>query len=122
MPSPFAGPCSSSWNHKQLGNCSLGHGAFSCACSWRNARRRSERIQSRNENTIRIIVARLLVLPLIGIDVVLFSDKLNLLVADDQFYRFVLLLQYTKPSAILLGAVASLRGYVVEKASPLLLW
>ncbi|XP_050136261.1 protein PIN-LIKES 2-like isoform X4 [Malus sylvestris] len=72
--------------------------------------------------TIGIIVARLLVLPLIGIGVVLLSDKLNLLVADDQLYRFVLLLQYTTPSAILLGAVASLRGYAVREASALLFW
>ncbi|KAM1718403.1 hypothetical protein ACFX11_026117 [Malus domestica] len=72
--------------------------------------------------TIGIIVARLLVLPLIGIGVVLLSDKLNLLVADDQLYRFVLLLQYTTPSAILLGAVASLRGYSVREASALLFW
>ncbi|CAN6706204.1 unnamed protein product [Malus baccata var. baccata] len=73
-------------------------------------------------STIGIIVARLLVLPLIGIGVVLLSDKLNLLVADDQLYRFVLLLQYTTPSAILLGAVASLRGYAVREASALLFW
>ncbi|XP_050136267.1 protein PIN-LIKES 2-like isoform X3 [Malus sylvestris] len=72
--------------------------------------------------TIGIIVARLLVLPFIGIGVVLLSDKLNLLVADDQLYRFVLLLQYTTPSAILLGAVASLRGYSVREASALLFW
>ncbi|KAB2611690.1 hypothetical protein D8674_019722 [Pyrus ussuriensis x Pyrus communis] len=72
--------------------------------------------------TIGIIVARLLVLPLIGIGVVLLSDKLNLLVSDDQLYRFVLLLQYTTPSAILLGAVASLRGYAVREASALLFW
>ncbi|CAN6706207.1 unnamed protein product [Malus baccata var. baccata] len=73
-------------------------------------------------STIGIIVARLFVLPLIGIGVVLLSDKLNLLVADDQLYRFVLLLQYTTPSAILLGAVASLRGYAVREASALLFW
>ncbi|BFG25424.1 hypothetical protein CerSpe_116990 [Prunus speciosa] len=72
--------------------------------------------------TIGIIVARLLVLPLIGIGVILLSDKLNILIADDPLYRFVLLLQYTTPSAILLGAVASLRGYAVREASALLFW
>ncbi|KAF8378638.1 hypothetical protein HHK36_029987 [Tetracentron sinense] len=72
--------------------------------------------------TIGIIVARLLVLPLLGIGVVAFADKMNFLVDGDQMYRFVLLLQYTTPSAILLGAIASLRGYAVSEASALLFW
>ncbi|CBI29323.3 unnamed protein product, partial [Vitis vinifera] len=37
-------------------------------------------------------------------------------------YGFMLLLQYTTPSAILLGAIASLRGYAVSEASTLLFW
>lgn len=72
--------------------------------------------------TIGIIVARLLVLPLIGIGVVALADKLHLLIEGDQMYRFVLLLQYTTPSAILLGAIASLRNYAVKEASALLFW
>lgn len=72
--------------------------------------------------TIGISVARLLVLPLIGIGVVALADKLNFLVQGDDMYRFVLLLQYTMPSAILLGAIASLRGYAVKEASALLFW
>lgn len=72
--------------------------------------------------TIGIIVARLLVLPLVGIGVVFLADKLNFLIVGDQMYRFVLLLQYTTPSAILFGAVASLRGYAVSEASALLFW
>ncbi|KAG9449071.1 hypothetical protein H6P81_009036 [Aristolochia fimbriata] len=72
--------------------------------------------------TVGIVVARLLVLPLLGIGVVALADKLNLLVHGDQMYRFVLLLQYTTPSAILLGAIASLRGYAVSEASALLFW
>ncbi|KAG8373763.1 hypothetical protein BUALT_Bualt11G0059000 [Buddleja alternifolia] len=72
--------------------------------------------------TIGIIVARLLVLPLVGICVVSLADRLNFLIAGDQMYRFVLLLQYTTPSAILLGAIASLRGYAVSEASALLFW
>lgn len=72
--------------------------------------------------TIGIIAARLLVLPLSGIGVVLLADKLNLLVQGDDMYRFVLLLQYTTPSAILLGAIASLRGYAVREASALVFW
>ncbi|KAL2522377.1 Auxin efflux carrier family protein [Forsythia ovata] len=72
--------------------------------------------------TIGIIVARLLVLPLVGTGVVLLADRLKFLIPGDQMYRFVLLLQYTTPSAILLGAVASLRGYAVSEASALLFW
>ncbi|KAE8716624.1 putative Mediator of RNA polymerase II transcription subunit 18 [Hibiscus syriacus] len=72
--------------------------------------------------TIGIIVARLLVLPLLGIGIVTLASKLNLLVVGDAMYRFVLLLQYTTPSAILLGAIASLRSYAVSEASALLFW
>ncbi|KAK1269239.1 hypothetical protein QJS04_geneDACA017629 [Acorus gramineus] len=72
--------------------------------------------------TIGIIVARLLVLPLFGIGIVALAHKLNLLVQGDEMYIFVLLLQYTTPSAILLGAMASLRGYAVSEASAMLFW
>lgn len=72
--------------------------------------------------TIGISVARLLVLPLFGIMVVSVADKLNFLVHGDQMSRFVLLLQYASPSAILLGAIASLRGYAVKEASAILFW
>ncbi|XP_054823149.1 LOW QUALITY PROTEIN: protein PIN-LIKES 2-like [Prosopis cineraria] len=72
--------------------------------------------------TIGIIVARLLVLPIMGIGIVALSNKLNFLVANDAMFRFVLLLQYTTPSAILLGAIASLRGYAVSEASAILFW
>ncbi|KAJ6853597.1 protein PIN-LIKES 2-like isoform X1 [Iris pallida] len=72
--------------------------------------------------TVGITVARLVVLPLMGIGVVALADRMNLLVEGDLMYRFVLLLQYTMPSAILLGAIASLRGYAVKEASALLFW
>lgn len=72
--------------------------------------------------TIGITVARLLVLPVLGVGIVALSDKLHFLVEGDTMYRFVLLLQYTTPSAILLGAIASLRGYAVSEASALLFW
>ncbi|XP_022760146.1 protein PIN-LIKES 2-like [Durio zibethinus] len=72
--------------------------------------------------TIGIIVARLLILPLAGIGVIYLADKWNFLISDSSLYRFVLLLQYTTPSAILLGAIASLRGYAVREASALLFW
>ncbi|XP_059293388.1 protein PIN-LIKES 2-like [Lycium ferocissimum] len=72
--------------------------------------------------TVGITVARLLVLPLVGTGVVYLADQMNFLIPDDQMYRFVLLLQYTTPSAILLGAVASLRGYAVREASAMLFW
>ncbi|XP_019183006.1 PREDICTED: protein PIN-LIKES 2-like [Ipomoea nil] len=72
--------------------------------------------------TVGIIIARLLILPLVGIGVVALADKIGILIPADQMYRFVLLLQYTSPSAILLGAVARLRGYAVSEASALLFW
>ncbi|XVF71497.1 hypothetical protein PTKIN_Ptkin12aG0042400 [Pterospermum kingtungense] len=72
--------------------------------------------------TIGIIVARLLILPLAGIGVIYLADKWNFLISDNPLYRFVLLLQYTMPSAILLGAIANLRGYAVGEASALLFW
>lgn len=72
--------------------------------------------------TIGIVVARLLLLPLLGMMVVAFADKFKILVPNDNMFRFVLLLQYTTPSAILLGAIASLRGYAVSEASALLFW
>ncbi|KAJ6370977.1 hypothetical protein OIU77_001479 [Salix suchowensis] len=72
--------------------------------------------------TIGIIVARLLVLPVIGIGVIYSAGKWNLLIPGNHLYQFVLLLQYTTPSAVLLGAIASLRGYAVKEASALLFW
>ncbi|GLT34372.1 hypothetical protein SLA2020_088900 [Shorea laevis] len=72
--------------------------------------------------TIGIIVARLLVLPLIGMGIVALASNLKFLVHGDAMYSFVLLLQYTTPSAILLGAIARLRGYAVSEASALLFW
>uniref|UniRef100_A0A2P2INS1 Auxin:hydrogen symporter n=1 Tax=Rhizophora mucronata TaxID=61149 RepID=A0A2P2INS1_RHIMU len=72
--------------------------------------------------TIGIIVARLLLLPAIGIGIIYLADKWHLLIPGDLLYRFVLLLQYTTPSAILLVAVASLRGYAVKEASALIFW
>ncbi|CAI0431968.1 unnamed protein product [Linum tenue] len=72
--------------------------------------------------TIGITVARLLLLPLLGIGVVALADKLHFLGQEDAMYRFVLFLHYTTPSAILLGAIASLRGYAVKEASAILFW
>ncbi|KAM7276263.1 hypothetical protein ACFE04_018129 [Oxalis oulophora] len=72
--------------------------------------------------TIGVTVARLLLLPLLGIGVVALAGKVNLLFLGDPMYKFVLLMQYTTPSAILLGAIASLRGYAVKEASALLFW
>ncbi|XP_052205689.1 protein PIN-LIKES 2-like [Diospyros lotus] len=72
--------------------------------------------------TIGITAARLFVLPLLGIGIAASADKLDILVHGDQMYKFVLLLQYTTPSAILLGAIANLRGYAIREASALLFW
>lgn len=71
---------------------------------------------------IGISVARLFVLPLMGIGVVTFANRMHFLVEGDHMYTLVLLLQYTTPSAVLLGAIASLRGYAVSEASALIFW
>lgn len=71
---------------------------------------------------IGISIARLFVLPLLGIGVVTLANRMNFLVEGDHMYTFVLLLQYTMPSAVLLGAIASLRGYAVSEASALIFW
>ncbi|GLJ09383.1 hypothetical protein SUGI_0108090 [Cryptomeria japonica] len=72
--------------------------------------------------TIGIIFTRLVLLPIVGIGVVALAGKLNIVVSGDKMFTFVLLLQYTTPSAILLGAMASLRGYGPKEASALLFW
>lgn len=72
--------------------------------------------------TVGICVTRLLLLPLFGMGIVALADTLNLLIVGDRMFRFVLLLQYTTPSAILLGAIASLRGYAVSETSALIFW
>ncbi|KAL5722089.1 Protein PIN-LIKES 2 [Ranunculus cassubicifolius] len=74
------------------------------------------------KTTVGITIARLILLPLFGIGVVALAGKMNILVHGDLMYKFVLLLQYTTPSAILLGAIASLRGYAVSESSALLFW
>ncbi|KAG6503115.1 hypothetical protein ZIOFF_035405 [Zingiber officinale] len=45
------------------------------------------------------------------------DDIRSILESGDQMYRFVLLLHYTAPSAILLRAISSLRNYGVKEAS-----
>lgn len=73
--------------------------------------------------TVGIIVARLVMLPMVGIGVLFMASEFDLLVGgEDEMYRFVVLLQYTTPSAILLGAIASLRGYAVKEASAIIFW
>ncbi|KAK8541746.1 hypothetical protein V6N13_137660 [Hibiscus sabdariffa] len=72
--------------------------------------------------TVGITVARLLILPLGGIGIIYLANRWNCLVSDNSMYRFVLLLQYATPSAMVLGGIASLRGYAVREASALLFW
>ncbi|KAJ0752026.1 putative membrane transport protein [Helianthus annuus] len=76
----------------------------------------------RLKTMVGVIVARLLVLPVFGIRVIGLADKMHLLIADDAMYRCALLLQYVTHSAILLGAVARMRGYAFSEVSALLFW
>lgn len=59
-------------------------------------------------------------LPIIGIGVILLADKLNFLVENDGTFRFVILMQYTTPSDILLGAITSLKSYTVSESLAIL--
>ncbi|CAM6100881.1 unnamed protein product [Calypogeia fissa] len=72
--------------------------------------------------TIGICLTRLFVLPVIGFGVVEMADLLGFLPQGDPMYRFVLFLQYCMPTAILCGAMASLRGYGEKEAASLLFW
>lgn len=72
--------------------------------------------------TIGITVTRLVLLPPIGIGVVLFGCKLGVVPQGDKMFMFVLLLQHTMPTAILSGAMTSMRGYGEREASALLFW
>ncbi|XP_024356647.1 protein PIN-LIKES 2 [Physcomitrium patens] len=72
--------------------------------------------------TIGISVTRLVLLPLIGIGVVLLAHKLGVNPHGDKMLMFVLLLQHTMPTAILSGAMTSMRGYGEREASALLFW
>lgn len=72
--------------------------------------------------TVGICFTRLFVLPVIGFGVVEFAEFLGFLPRDDPLYRFVIFLQYCMPTAILCGAMASLRGYGEKEAASLLFW
>lgn len=72
--------------------------------------------------TIGITFTRLVLLPPIGIGVVLLAHKLGVIPPGDKMFIFVLLLQHTMPTAILSGAMTTMRGYGEREASALLFW
>lgn len=74
------------------------------------------------KTTIGITFTRLVLLPPIGIGVVLLAHRLGVIPHDDKMFMFVLLLQHTMPTAILSGAMTSMRGYGEREASALLFW
>lgn len=74
------------------------------------------------KTTVGITVTRLVLLPPIGIGVVLLAYKLGVVPPGDKMFMFVLLLQHTMPTAILSGAMTSMRGYGEREASALLFW
>ncbi|RDX99698.1 Protein PIN-LIKES 6 [Mucuna pruriens] len=71
--------------------------------------------------TTAIIVARLLLVPPVGLGIVMLADKLGFLPPDDKMFRFVLLLQHSMPTSVLAGAVANLRG-CGRDAAAVLFW
>jgi predicted permease len=72
--------------------------------------------------TVGISLTRLVLLPPIGIGVVMLAHKLGVIPPGDKMFMFVLLLQHTMPTAILSGAMTSMRGYGEREASALLFW
>ncbi|KAL2645270.1 hypothetical protein R1flu_012857 [Riccia fluitans] len=74
------------------------------------------------KTTIGVCVARLLLIPMMGIGVVQSAEYLGYIPAGDQMFKFVLLMHYTMPTAILCGAMASLRGYGEPEAAALMFW
>ncbi|XP_015692966.1 protein PIN-LIKES 6-like [Oryza brachyantha] len=71
--------------------------------------------------TIAIIFARLVLVPIAGVGIVSFADKLGFIPKGDKMFKFVLLLQHSMPTSVLSGAVANLRGCGKESAA-ILFW
>uniref|UniRef100_A0A0E0DT48 Uncharacterized protein n=1 Tax=Oryza meridionalis TaxID=40149 RepID=A0A0E0DT48_9ORYZ len=71
--------------------------------------------------TVAIIFARLILVPIAGIGIVSFADKLGFIPKGDKMFKFVLLLQHSMPTSVLSGAVANLRGCGKESAA-ILFW
>lgn len=72
--------------------------------------------------TVAIVIARLFLVPPVGLGIVTLADKLGFIPANDKMFRFVLLLQHTMPTSILAGAVANIRGFAEREASTILFW
>ncbi|KAF0925357.1 hypothetical protein E2562_016615 [Oryza meyeriana var. granulata] len=69
--------------------------------------------------TVAIIFARLVLVPIAGVGIVSFADKLGFIPKGDKMFKFVLLLQHSMPTSVLSGAVANLRGCGKESAAML---
>ncbi|KAL3698635.1 hypothetical protein R1sor_012711 [Riccia sorocarpa] len=74
------------------------------------------------KTTIGVCVARLLLVPLIGIGVVQGAEYMGYFPVGDRMFKFVLLMHYSMPTAILCGAMASLRGHGEAEAGALMFW
>ncbi|KAL5201985.1 hypothetical protein ABZP36_012937 [Zizania latifolia] len=71
--------------------------------------------------TVAIIFARLVLVPIAGVGIVSFADKLGFIPKGDKMFKFVLLMQHSMPTSVLSGAVANLRGCGKESAA-ILFW
>ncbi|KAG8068293.1 hypothetical protein GUJ93_ZPchr0005g16089 [Zizania palustris] len=71
--------------------------------------------------TVAIIFARLVLVPIAGVGIVSFVDKLGFIPKGDKMFKFVLLMQHSMPTSVLSGAVANLRGCGKESAA-ILFW
>lgn len=69
-----------------------------------------------------IVVVRLIALPIIGIFVVQVAASLGFLLPNDKMFHFVLLMQFTVPTAMNIGTVAQLHGFGEKESSIVLFW
>lgn len=53
--------------------------------------------------TVAIIFSRLILVPIAGIGIVSFADKLGFIPKGDKMFKFVLLLQHSMPTSVLSG-------------------
>ncbi|MCO5578984.1 hypothetical protein L7F22_032835 [Adiantum nelumboides] len=55
--------------------------------------------------TVAIVLVRLFLIPYVGAGIVFLAKKLGFLVAGDELFEFVLLLQHSMPSSVLAGVI-----------------
>lgn len=67
-----------------------------------------------------IVVSKMFLLPVFGMVVVSFAEKLNFLPPANPMFRFALLLQHTMPASVEIGTCCSLHGFGEKETSSVL--